>query len=46
MTDIPAYALTLFERPFEVQPLDQPPPTAEEMRMIREDLDPKGVYTK
>jgi len=31
MTDIPAYALTLFEMPFEVQPLDQPPPTAEEL---------------
>jgi hypothetical protein len=23
-----------------------PPPTAEELRLVREELDPEGVYTK
>lgn len=43
MTEIPAFALTLFEMPFEVQPLDQPSPTAEELeaelRALRKERD-------
>ena len=27
-------------------PAHTPPPTADELRLIREDLDPAGIYTK